>query len=149
MKKQCVMRYDHTAQKLERRVGRGETVPNESLTIRQIFERFRAGGTMTAKMHESANQDEDIPDNADPEKLTDMNQARTLDLFDKEQLLETTKAERKEAEQKLSEQEKQAQKKRDEQREEYENMRKQFKEASQERAPKKPKGSGNVGGTTE
>lgn len=142
------MRYDHTAQKLEKKVGPGETVPNESLSIRQIFERFRVGGTLTAKMHESANQDDEIPDNADPENLPDMNQVRTLDLFDKEELLEVTKAERQEAEKKLSEHKKQAQEKLDERAREFENMRKQFKEASEERAPKKPKGPGNVGGTT-
>lgn len=84
MKKRSMMKFSLQSSDMEKARGKSQTVPDESLSIRQIFERYQKGIPTVGKLHTAI--DDELPDDADPEDHLDMNQVRNLDLFDKQEL---------------------------------------------------------------
>lgn len=123
------------------------TVPNESLSIRDLFDKYRKGGVVpSAKIREG--NDQNIPDDADPENFHDMEKIASADLFDREDLKNAIALEVQEKRQKLNAMEKASNAKKIEKQKELDEMAEKFRHDKQT-ATKPQNKSSKADGTKE
>lgn len=61
------------------------TVPSQTMSIRQIYEKYRKSGQLQSGIMLPGN-DQDMDDHADPQSLLDMQKVSQMDMFDKSEL---------------------------------------------------------------
>lgn len=135
MKMRNVVNYELTENDVERPVGPSVAVPDETLTIRQIFEKFANGNSAFVSQREG------IFDPAPSFDSEDLEKANAMDPVEKDALLEAMRAKRKFLESEIkSDQEKQKARK---EQLEKERQQKRSEEKSRERTKGKAQDVGD------
>lgn len=129
MKKRSVMSYNYKDSAPER-VYPGEellTRPDDGLTIRTLFEKYRKSGQVPAGAFRQG-ADQEIPEDGDPDEYVDMEKSAQLDVFEKNELLAEVKKSVAEKRGKLDALKSASEKKAAVERAEIEEMQKHFKD---------------------